>query len=507
MKRLVGAAVITGAVLAAALGLGGQPGAASADAVPPGTTAVPVSDVNLQDVFVDPVNHTAYLATSDNGVSVIDLSSDAVTAIPTVARGLAGFTLDPATDTIYLGSWFSHLITVINGASNTVTATIKLPAGALADSLAFDPGTGLLYAGTYNHGILVIDPASGSVTATIAGPFYHLSIALDAARHALYAEAYAANEVLVIDTSTGLVTTRFPVTISGGGNGALALSNAGSTLYVIGGQSVAGYATATHLRTGVTVFGAESVGSGVLDSTTGALYKAAASISGTDNYVAQLDGTTMAVTGQVPLPGPGRVAIDEAAATLVYAAAGEVLLVPLEATGPVTSAGAATFTTATMGRFTVTAPGTPPPTFTEAGKLPAGVSLAASGILGGMPSTGTGGVYHITITARNGLGGAVTSPFTLTVRQPAAITTASHATFTHGRHGAFTVRTTGFPAAAIRESGTLPGGLKFTAASNGTATITGTPASTAKGKTYLIRLTATNGTGATITQRFTLKIA
>jgi hypothetical protein len=95
-----------------------------------------------------------------------------------------------------------------------------------------------------------------------------------------------------------------------------------------------------------------------------------------------------------------------------------------------------------MGRFTVTAPGTPPPTFTEAGKLPAGVSLAASGILGGMPSTGTGGTYHITITARNG-----------------------------------------------------------------TATIAGAPASTAKGKSNLIRLTATNGVAATITQRFTLKIA
>ena len=508
MKRLRRAAVIAGAVLAAALGLGGQPEIASADTVPPGTITVPVSDVNLQDVFVDPINHTAYLATSDNGVSAIDLSSDTAAAtIATAAKGLAGFTIDPASDTIYLGSWFSNAITVISGSSNTVAATIKLPAGMLADSLAFDPGTGLLYAGTYNNGILVIDPASGSVTATIASAIhFHLSLALDATHHVLYAEPFGGNQVLVIDTATGLVTTRFPVTITAGGNGALALSGTGSTLYVIGGQSVAAYSTATHVTAGITIFGRESVPSAVLDSTTGNLYKAAASVSGTSSYVAQLDGATATVTGQIPLPGPGRVAIDEATSTLVYATAGDVLLIPLQATGPITSSSAATFTAAKKSRFTVTAPGTPPPTFTEAGKLPAGVSLAASGILGGMPSMGTGGIYHITITARNGLGAAVTKPFTLTVHQPAAITTASHATFTHGRHATFTIRTTGFPAAAIRATGPLPAGLKFTAAKNGTATITGTPAGSAKGKTYILRLTASNGVGATITQRFTLKV-
>jgi hypothetical protein len=505
MKRLGRAAVITGAVLAAALGLGGQPGTASADAVPPGTITVPVSDANLQDVFVDPVNHTAYLATSDNGVSAVDLSTDTATTIATATRGLAGFTIDPASDTIYLGSRFSNAITVISGSSNTVTATIKLPAGMLADSLAFDPGTGLLYAGTYNNGILVIDPASGSVTATIDGVSrFHLAIALDAAHHVLYAESRGASEILVIDTATGSVTTRFPVSVSGE-HETLALNGTGSTLYVIGGQSIASYSTTTYLWAGDTFVGDKPIGSGAMDDTTGTLYKPVTNIGGSSSYLAQLDATTLAVTGKIPFPKPGLMAIDEATGTLVYATTGEVLLVPLQAAGPITSASAATFTTAKMGRFTVTAPGTPPPTFTEAGKLPFGVSFSASGIFGGMPSAGTGGSYHITITARNGLGAAVTQPFTLTVHQPAAITTASHATVAHGRHVIFTVRTTGFPTATVRESGTLPPGLKFTAAKNGTATISGTPASTAKGKTYLIRLTATNGVGAT-TQRFTLKV-
>jgi hypothetical protein len=102
----------------------GQPGIASADAVPPGTITVPLSDVNLQDIFVDPVNHAAYLATSDNDVSAIDLTSDTAAAtIATAAKGLAGFTIDPATDTIYLGSWLTNVITVISGSSNPLAGT------------------------------------------------------------------------------------------------------------------------------------------------------------------------------------------------------------------------------------------------------------------------------------------------------------------------------------------------------------------------------------------------
>jgi hypothetical protein len=51
----------------------------------------------------------------------------------------------------------------------------------------------------------------------------------------------------------------------------------------------------------------------------------------------------------------------------------------------------------------------------------------------------------------------------------------------------------------------LPPGIRFTAARNGTATIAGTPAASARGKTYVITLTASNGVG-TATQRFTLKV-
>ena len=42
--------------------------------------------------------------------------------------------------------------------------------------------------------------------------------------------------------------------------------------------------------------------------------------------------------------------------------------------------------------------------------------------------------------------------------------------------GSYTVTTTGYPAPTITETGALPAGLTFTDNGNGTATISGTPA-------------------------------
>jgi hypothetical protein len=85
----------------------------------------------------------------------------------------------------------------------------------------------------------------------------------------------------------------------------------------------------------------------------------------------------------------------------------------------ITSANAVTFTLGQPNTFTVKATGTPIPTFTETGALPAGVTLSAAGILSGTPTVtlpvGKSGVYPITITAANGVTPNATQSFTLTV--------------------------------------------------------------------------------------------
>lgn len=82
----------------------------------------------------------------------------------------------------------------------------------------------------------------------------------------------------------------------------------------------------------------------------------------------------------------------------------------------ITSANNASFTVGTAGSFTVTATGTPPPTFSETGTLPAGVTLnGTTGVLSGTPAPDTQGSYPLTIKASNGVPSDATQPFTLTV--------------------------------------------------------------------------------------------
>ena len=82
----------------------------------------------------------------------------------------------------------------------------------------------------------------------------------------------------------------------------------------------------------------------------------------------------------------------------------------------ITSANATTFTVGAVGMFTITATGSPAPTFAATGTLPAGVTLnSTTGVLAGTPGPGTAGSYPLTITASNGIGSPAMQLFTLTV--------------------------------------------------------------------------------------------
>src|SRR5271155_852089 len=176
----------------------------------------------------------------------------------------------------------------------------------------------------------------------------------------------------------------------------------------------------------------------------------------------------------------------------------------------ITSANNATFTVGSAGTFTVTATGSPAPALTESGSLPNPVTFKDNGngtaTISGTPATGIAGAYTITITANNGVGTAATQTFSLTVNQPPAITSANATTFTVGTAGTFTVTTTGFPNPTLSDSGSLPSAVTFNDNGNGTATISGTPATGTAG-TYSITITATNEVGSAANQNFTLTVA
>ncbi len=97
--------------------------------------------------------------------------------------------------------------------------------------------------------------------------------------------------------------------------------------------------------------------------------------------------------------------------------------------------------------------------------------------------------------------GGATSNFT--VGQAPAFTSANNATFQVGIPGSFLVTTTGFPAATISTSG-LPSSLTLVSHGDGTATLSGTPASNTGG-IYNLTLTASNSAGNAM-QAFTLTV-
>jgi hypothetical protein len=175
----------------------------------------------------------------------------------------------------------------------------------------------------------------------------------------------------------------------------------------------------------------------------------------------------------------------------------------------ITSVNRATLTAGTVGQFIVTATGNPTPALAASGALPTGVTFVDNGngtaTLSGTPQAGTGGTYPLTLTASNGIGSTATQSLTLTVDRAPAFTGTDHATFTAGAAGSFTVRASGYPAPALTESGTLPGGVTFVDNHDGTATLGGTPARGATG-TYMLTLTASNGVGSTATRSFTLTV-
>ena len=98
-------------------------------------------------------------------------------------------------------------------------------------------------------------------------------------------------------------------------------------------------------------------------------------------------------------------------------------------------------------------------TFTVAsGTLPAGLTLASSGLLACTP-TQTGSFSSTArVTDTTGCTGT-SAPYTLTIGQAPAITSANATTFTVGVLGLFTITATGSPAPTFATAGPLPAGV------------------------------------------------
>ncbi len=161
--------------------------------------------------------------------------------------------------------------------------------------------------------------------------------------------------------------------------------------------------------------------------------------------------------------------------------------------------------TATTGRpfsLQLTAAGDPVPQF-SAQQLPAGLTIAPTGLLSGTPAANTGGSYAILVKATNSLGSWQVFVF-LQVNQPTSFSVPWEPglTFSAGETSFATIAASGYPSPAVTESGRLPTGMAFSSIPGGlnfnwsTAQLSGT-AGKHSGGIYPITLTAANSLGKT----------
>jgi YVTN family beta-propeller protein len=160
------------------------------------------------------------------------LAAAGVTAAPAAAAPI-GYTItatiamnnpiavgeDPSTHALYVTNGASGTISVIDETTNTVTATI--PVAIAPDAVGVDPSTHIVYVaseGTGSNTVSVIDEATNTVTATIPVAIAPDAVGVDPFTHTVYvANEGTASSLSVIDGATNTVTATIGVGQSAGG--------------------------------------------------------------------------------------------------------------------------------------------------------------------------------------------------------------------------------------------------------------------------------------------------
>jgi len=117
-----------------------------------------------------------------------------------------GIAYDPSNGYIYVTDYGSYSVSVIDGATNTVIATI--PVGTEPEGVAYDPSNGYIYVANFGSDtVSVIDGATNTVIATIPVGYGPEGIAYDPSNGYIYVTNYVSGTVSIISTSVSTNST------------------------------------------------------------------------------------------------------------------------------------------------------------------------------------------------------------------------------------------------------------------------------------------------------------
>src|SRR5215469_608242 len=142
--------------------------------------------------------------TGNNNVSVINTATNTVTATIPVGPSPIGVVASPDGTTVYVTNQGNGTISVINPATNTVTGSITLQAPAQPSELAITPDGSRLYVPDLNGNLQVVNIATSTVTTVIPiGGILVGSVAITPDGSHAYVQSIS--RVTVIDTATNTV--------------------------------------------------------------------------------------------------------------------------------------------------------------------------------------------------------------------------------------------------------------------------------------------------------------
>ncbi len=160
-------------------------------------------------VAVNPLTNKIYFVDGYNYLTVVDGSSDTVTATVTVGLDPVAVAVNPATNMIYVANQNGSTVSVIDGTSNTVTHTINLTGGPntlqgfVPLSLYVNPVTNKIYV-TCQSADMLIDGQTNNVAqlAYTGGLVSGGPIGVNPVTNTIYALIGGNSTVLVMDQST-----------------------------------------------------------------------------------------------------------------------------------------------------------------------------------------------------------------------------------------------------------------------------------------------------------------
>jgi len=181
-------------------------------------------------VAVNPTGTRLYVTNQgSNTVSVIDTSSNTISATVPVGNSPYGVVVNPSGTRVYVANLDTNFVSVIDATTNTVIATVTVGTGPFGVAVNRS-GKKVYAANKYSDNVSVIDTDTNTVITTIpVGKAPH-GIALNPAGTRAYVANRDDNSVSVIDTSTDTVTDTIPVgnTLQGIGT-----NREGTRVYVV----------------------------------------------------------------------------------------------------------------------------------------------------------------------------------------------------------------------------------------------------------------------------------